>query len=269
MSKMRLARKSVLFVLTFIIFSQNSFGQQSVCGYVFDAKNAPLGFATVTALDQDSTFISGVVTDTTGYFCIETHRDLFLLKISYVGFNDFFQNYVTITDSLHVVMKQDANLTEVLVKGRKPSVIVKPDRLIFDLENTVLSGNSAWEALRNTPGVWVFDNTISTDMGSDVLIMLDGKPVKLSKEQLASMLKNISSDNVKAIEVISSPSSRYDASGTSGVINIILNRNKNAQYYSLNLSYTQGIFPKFQLSPDFAFRIKKVDISGGFDFNIL
>ena len=94
------------------------------------------------------------------------------------------------------------------------------------------------EVLEKAPGVTVDkDDNISMKGKQGVLIMLDGKQTYMSSADVANMLRNMQSNQIETIELITSPSAKYDASGTSGIINIKTKKNKN---YGLNGTLTAG-----------------------------
>ncbi|MBW3517674.1 TonB-dependent receptor domain-containing protein [Flavobacterium sp. NKUCC04_CG] len=124
-------------------------------------------------------------------------------------------------------------LGEVLITAKKPLFSQKSDKMIFNVENSVLSeGSNVLDLLARAPGVVVGqDGDISLRGKSGVSVMINGKMTYLSQKDLANMLKSTTSGAVKHIEVITNPSAKYDAAGNAGIVNIVL---KTAQLEGLN-----------------------------------
>ena len=106
-------------------------------------------------------------------------------------------------------------------------VEVKADKTILNVEGTINAvGYDALELLRRSPGVMIDkDDNVSLAGKNGVQVFIDGKPSPLSGSDLANFLKSLQSAQIEAIEIITNPSARYDAEGTSGMINIVLKKN--------------------------------------------
>jgi hypothetical protein len=157
-------------------------------------------------------------------------------------------------------------LKEINVVARKKLFVRKNDRLIFHVENTIInSGSNAYEALRMTPGVHVQDDQISMTAKSDITITINNRIIPLSGESLSAYLKGIPTSTIKYIEVISAPSSQYDAEGNSGIINIVLKTSINNSW-NLNLrgTYTQATYPQGNAGVDFNFKHNKLSLFSSF-----
>jgi hypothetical protein len=103
----------------------------------------------------------------------------------------------------------------------------KADKTIFNVENSIsATGGDAMDAIKRAPGVQVIHNTIAIAGKSSVSVMIDGRLQQLSGDDLAQMLHSIPADNISKIEVITSPSAKYDAEGNGGIINLVLKKNK-------------------------------------------
>src|SRR5690606_33454287 len=111
--------------------------------------------------------------------------------------------------------------------------------LVVNVENSTLAaGNTAMDILGRSPGLTVDNDVIISFMGKQgVTVMMDGKQTYLSAEQLANFLRNTDGNTIKSIELITNPSSKYDASGTAGMINIVLKKNRLA---GTNGTFTLG-----------------------------
>src|SRR5690606_23673387 len=132
-----------------------------------------------------------------------------------------------------------ATLEAVQVVAKKPLLEQHADKLVMNVENSIVSaGSTAMEVLQRAPGVSIDQNdNISLKGKQGVQIYMDGKPTYMTQEQLANLLKNMASDQIEKIEIITNPSSRYDAAGNSGIINLVIKKNKN---FGTNGSLTLG-----------------------------
>ena len=116
-----------------------------------------------------------------------------------------------------------------MVEAQRPIVEVQPDKTVFNVAGSInAQGNTALELLRKSPGVVVDNNDNLVLQGkSGVQVYIDGKKSPLSSDDLAIYLKNLQSDQVDAIEIITNPSAKYDAEGNAGIINLRLIKDKS------------------------------------------
>ncbi len=136
-------------------------------------------------------------------------------------------------------LKQE--IEAVTITGKKKLIERKVHRLIFNVENSVsATGGTALDALKVTPLVRVQGENVSIIGNREVLIMIDDTIQRMSQDDLSSLLKSIPADNIKSIEVITSPPAKYDAEGDNGLINIKLKKAKpNSWNANIGGSYTQ------------------------------
>jgi hypothetical protein len=142
-------------------------------------------------------------------------------------------------------LKYKLNAVEIV--GRKALVEVHADKMVFNVASSVnASGNNGLELLSKAPGVVVdMDNNIILQGKSGVQIFIDGRPSRLSGKDLTNFLESIRSDNIESIEIITKPSSKYDAEGTGGIINIKLKKNTSLGFNgNVIASYSKGVFPR-------------------------
>ncbi|HNQ00170.1 MAG TPA: TonB-dependent receptor, partial [Bacteroidia bacterium] len=121
---------------------------------------------------------------------------------------------------------------------------------------------------KRSPGVIVDnDGNISIKGKQGVQVLIDGKPTYLSTSDLYNMLRNMSSDQLSTIEIITNPSARYDAAGNSGILNIRLRKKQNLGLNgSVTLSYGQGVYPDFSAGFNLNYRREKFNAYGGYSF---
>ena len=156
------------------------------------------------------------------------------------------------------------------MKGNKPLFQKLDDRIVVNVSSGILnSGSSAMEVLTRSPGVSVDQNdNISLRGKKGVTIMIDGKPSPMSEADLANYRKPLSSATIDRIEIITTPSSKYEASGSSGIIDIRL---KKDQRYgingTMNASIGQGKYSKYNVGTTFNYRNKYLNIYGNYSYS--
>ena len=206
-------------------------------GRVLDEQQKPLSYANVLLLQaKDSSLVKGAVTDDAGLFAIEAVPEgTYLISGSMLGYAAYFSKSMQLTTQqpemnlgdLHL-QSAAVKLGEVTVKGQKPFIELQQDKMIINVDaSPVAAGNNALELLAKSPGVMVDHNsTISLKGRSGVLVMINGKQTYMSAEEVTRLLENTPASSIEAIEIISNPSAKYDAAGTSGIINIRMKKEK-------------------------------------------
>ncbi len=191
----------------------------------------PIPFATVVIYNKTSDqLISGTTSDAAGNFSIKVKNQNFYIALSFMGFEtkkikDFkvVNNQVTLGI---ISLAQDSQmLDDVLVKGEVSKTVFKLDKRVFNVGKDISStGASALEVLNNVPSVNVnIEGEISLRGSGGVQVLINGKPSVLADES-SNALGTITADMIESIEVITNPSAKYEASGTSGILNIILKK---------------------------------------------
>jgi len=222
----------LLFSMSCALAQQIKVNNAQISGKVLEeATGEGLAFANVILKDADQNLIQGVITDETGTYNLkEVPLGNFVIEASYNGFGTYSQP-VEINASRQktelnpIVLKEDATLlNEVVLTGEVSQVSLRMDKKIFRVGKDVLSqSTSVSEVLENVPSVSVDPSgTVMLRGNANVTILINGRRSGLTSAQA---LEQISSDNVDRVEVITTPSARYEASGSAGIINIILKKN--------------------------------------------
>ncbi|MFX0556624.1 TonB-dependent receptor domain-containing protein [Maribacter sp. CXY002] len=224
-------------ILVFLMGLNGLFAQQkikTITGLVIEETTAqPIAFATVLVADPETQKpITGTTTLDDGSFSIETDADNFYIEISFIGFTSkTFGQPVTTGKSINlgtVVLSEDAQqLQEVVVQGEISRTEFKLDKRVFNVGKDISStGVSALEVLNNVPSVNVnIEGQISLRGSQGVQILINGKPSVIASEE-GNTLGTITADMIDRIEVITNPSAKYDAEGTSGIINIVIKKDQ-------------------------------------------
>ncbi len=236
--------KLFICILLFTSTSLISLAQTHVTGEVVDTKTGnPLEYATVSLLQPgDSAVVSGGYTDNQGGFDILIAPGSYLIKVQYVSYDTKVLNAIKVGDAAVNLGKLSlseatATLEAVTVTGRREQAVLELDRRVFNVsENTVNAGRNASEVLDNLPSVSVdTEGNVNLRGSGNVRILINGKPSGLVGIGDTQGLRNLSGDMIERIEVITNPSSRYDAQGSGGIINIILKKKRDT---GLNGSFT-------------------------------
>ena len=213
-------KKSFLFVILMLFtFSASA---KTVKGSVSNEKGEAMPFVTISVLAQDSTLITGAITDDDGKYEVQTPNDErpIIIQASYIGYHTAFGG------PDFVMREETERLAEVEVKAKKPLVERQMDKLVVNVSASPLAaGSNGNDILRRSPGVRIDKDGNITVNGKSVEIWVDGKPSYLSGQQLKAMLDGTDGNTIEKIEIISNPSAKYDASGQGGIINIKTKRN--------------------------------------------
>jgi hypothetical protein len=233
----------LLFVSTFCSTLFPVFGQDryytKISGQVKDTVGIPLEFVTVALVKaKDMTEVRGTVTTKSGTYTFESiPAGNYLVVATNIGYQKAYSSPFGLYH-IHqevklpplILTEQTQLLNEVTVKTRKTLIEQQVDRTILNVENSALASNATvLDILEKAPGVTInrSNDQIYMKGKPGVVIMIDSKESMLSVQEVSTMLKNMPGNTVATIEIITNPSSRYDAAGNSGIINITLKKNKD------------------------------------------
>ncbi|RYZ57224.1 MAG: TonB-dependent receptor, partial [Chitinophagaceae bacterium] len=163
--------------------------------------------------------------------------------------------------------KTESEMQGVTVSARKPFIQRLNDRLIVNVDNSVVNaGSAAFDVLERSPGVTIDQNdNISLRGRQGVIIMIDGRVSPMTGADLANYLRGLPVNAIDRIEIITNPSSKYDAAGNSGIIDIRLKKDQRLGYNgTLTAGYGQGVYPKWNAGNTFNYRNKSVNVFGNY-----
>jgi len=225
--------KTLLLLLCGLLLS--TIAQSQVSGRLTDTNGSPVPFATAVLLkNADSTLVRSAASDEKGIFRLSiVPRGAYILKVSFIGYLDYTSPLI-ITDSAYdagtILLKTSGQqLREVMVRSNKPLVQQQAGGLVVNVQNSIMTkGSSVLQVLSRSPGVIVDQQSsaISLNGKSGVMVMLDGKLLRLSAGQVAALLNGMTADDVSKIELLATPPAKYDADGNAGLINIVTKKNK-------------------------------------------
>ena len=225
---------SFLLMKAFNVTAQNH--SAAISGIIKDKTNKePIPYANIvlkSAIDQK--FFSGTVTNEEGRFNLpNVLSGNYLLEITSIGYKIKTQKIFvgTLSDFLDlntIDIEQDINtLSEVVVNSKTAEVSAKMDKKVFSVaDNITQSGGSVLQSMQNLPGITINEGKIQLRGNDKVMILIDGKQTALTGFGNQSGLDNIPASAIEKIEIINNPSSKFDANGNAGIINIIYKKNK-------------------------------------------
>jgi outer membrane receptor protein involved in Fe transport len=225
-------------------------GNSKISGIVLDSvANKGVEFASIALFNvADNKAIDGTTADETGKFSItKVAPGSYKLLISFIGFKDRTISNIKIEKGKDVALgniqlaSSAQDLQEVTITGEKSLVEEKVDRLVYNAEKDITSkGGDAADLLRKVPMLSVdLDGNVSLRGSSNIKVLINNKPSTIIAANVADALKQIPADMIKSVEVITSPSAKYDAEGSGGIINIITKKN-NLQGLTLNIDSGVG-----------------------------
>jgi iron complex outermembrane receptor protein len=225
-------------------------------------ETTPLEWADVSILNLEGKIIDGNTTKQDGTFEINLKKGNYKIGISLLGYTEY-EKEISIekdTDLGIIILKETAeNLGEVVIKTKKNTIEQKIDRVVYNVENNIsVSGGDALAAINKAPGVVVQGSTITILGKGASRVMVDGRMIELSGEELNSFLKSISANDIKSIEIIANPPAKYEANGTGGIINIILKKGmRDSWKNATTMSYDQNKYGIYTLRNSFFYNKNK------------
>ncbi|SDX60556.1 TonB-dependent receptor domain-containing protein [Hymenobacter psychrophilus] len=248
-------------------------GTGRVLGVVLDAATKqPVPYATVVLLNAATKkAVDGTSADDNGKFSIpRVAAGTFIVQVSFIGYKNFEKPGIVITDdgntvnlgSLSIESTAQA-LKEVVVEGQRALIEEKVDRTVYNAEkDETTRGGDATDVLRRVPLLSVdLDGNVSLRGSSNIRVLINNRPSTISANSIADALKQIPADQIKSVEVITSPSAKYDAEGSGGIINIVTKQN-NLRGFTLDTRISAGSRSS-NLGLSAAYRTGKM----GFSFN--
>ncbi len=267
-----------LFLLVLITITTLTLKAQNgiIKGQVTDAAGIAQEFTNILLLNpSDSTLIKGVVTNYDGEYIFEkVNEGAYLVRASLIGYDDVYSSLLNSKNEEitvpSLILTEGVSLSEVTISEKKAFIEMKADKIVVNVENSsVNSGNSALEVLQKSPGVTVDkDNKISLRGKEGVLVMINGKNQYMTGDELTRLLENMPSENINSIEIITNPSSKYDAAGNSGIINIKLRKNSSLGLNgSVNGGIRQGVKTSYNGGLDLNYRSSKINVYGSTSYS--
>lgn len=256
-------KKLMIYIL--ILLPAWGFSQVQLKGIVND-RLASIAGANVIVNNLAGEIITGAVTKADGSFLISLKTGNYKMKISSIGFltEERTLQLENDTDLGVIILKEEAgNLNEIKISAKKKLITYKSDRIVYDVENSVsAAGGNAVNAITAAPGIILKNNTLSMLGKGSSRVMINGRLIELTGEDLLNYLNSIAVAEIKSVEVIANPPANYEASGDGGLINIILKKGVNDSWKnSATLTYEQNKYSSFTMRDNFLYNKNKVKLS--------
>ncbi|NEW78620.1 MAG: TonB-dependent receptor [Gelidibacter sp.] len=257
-------RINKLIFLISIFFPVALFSQMRITGKIVDTESKPVEFAEIILMTNDSIALKSELSNENGNFQIENKNGNYIIQIRQLGTILYSKSLVPNKNiDLGIIKVETSNtLQEIVITGSKRLIERKVDRLVFNVENSIAAtGGDAIDALKVTPGLRVQNDAITMIGKSGMAVMVDDRLMQLSGDDLINFLKTIQSDNIKSIEVITTPPAKYSAEGNSGIINIKLKKAKiDSWSASVNSAYRQSTYAIESVGGNYNYQKNKISI---------
>ncbi len=260
-------------------FAQNSykgpptFAKITLTGNVIETSSKqPLEYATIILTHTKTKKVTGGVTNSNGRFSIDIPKGPYTISVEFIGFTTKTfpqQTFSKNTNLGTIVLSEDAEtLDEVEIIAEKSTVEIRLDKKIYNVgKDMTLKGGNASDVLDNVPSVNVdAEGAVSLRGNENVRILIDGKPSALVGLSGADALRNLPADAIEKVEVVTSPSARYDAEGSAGILNIILRKGKIIGFNG-SIGLTLGQPDQFGIAPNLNYRTKKINLFSNLGYN--
>lgn len=240
----------VFIALTFpcihVLSQPNSGFKGAITGRLVDSDSGvPVEYGTISVFSlRDSSLVTGGISDNQGAFAIEVGAGRYYIRIQFISFTDLEISNLTVNPqspkvNLGEIKMKSAitELDEVTVQAERTQMQLNLDKKVYNVGKDLSNlGGSASDMLSNLPSVSVdVDGNVQLRGSSNVRVLIDGKPSGLVGLSSSDALRQIPSNLIESVEIITNPSARYDAEGQAGIINIILKKEKQK---GLNGSFT-------------------------------
>ncbi|MEI9945970.1 MAG: outer membrane beta-barrel family protein [Chitinophagaceae bacterium] len=232
-----------------LLFSQLPAQQSPVIIKIVNHKNEPVPAASVTVTDHlDSLQQFKQVADSNGLASFQLQKvRQYTISISSVNYQYFEKGFVFSGNQTRfnfTLEPLSKTLAGVVVTSQRPLMRQEDDKTIVDPEALAATSTSAYEILEKTPGLFVDqDGNIYINSLSPSSIQINGRDMKMSTADVATMLKNLPPNSIAKIEIVKTPSAKYDASGTGGIVNVVLKKGvKLGMTGSINGGWQQGVY---------------------------
>ncbi|WP_299105148.1 TonB-dependent receptor [uncultured Tenacibaculum sp.] len=258
-------RTQNILVIMAILYTAILSAQVTISGKIKD-KNGAIPFANVILTTVEGKIVTGTTSNDEGDFSLTSNQGDYRLLISFIGYENL-EKELSIKESQNLgvlEIKEEENvLNEVVINSEKKLIEQKNDRLVFNVANSVsVSGGDAVDVLKVAPGVSVQNNAISMVGGEATRVMIDGRMMQLSGEDLINFLNSIAAEDIKSVEIITNPPAQYDAVGNGGIINIVYKKGrKNSWKNTTSLTYNANKYGFLTLRNNFSFSKNKLQLN--------
>lgn len=197
---------------------------------IISAKKEPVAFASVSLINRaDSSQMQTKSADSSGlvkFTPVKTGQ--YTVRITAVNYQPFEKGILITEGKNSFTFTPEAagkTMDAVTVTSRKPLMRQEDDKTIVEPENLAASSTNGYEIIEKTPGLFVDqDGNIYINSLTPASVQINGRDMKMSTQDIATLLKNLPPNSIARIEIIKTPSARYDASGSGGIVNVVLKK---------------------------------------------
>jgi outer membrane receptor protein involved in Fe transport len=270
--------KFLLLHLLLLCLTLQVAGQLS--GRLLNDAGQPVSLANVLLLrSRDSSLVKAALTNENGNYTIECNTEgNYILRFSSIGYETLHSSVFEVTGTplsrvfgTQLMKTSTQSLGEVIVRSQKPLYSQNPSGTVVNVEASLLTrGSSVLEVLERSPGVIIDhrNNDITLNGKSGVMVMLNGKLMRMPLSQVVTLLNGMSADDIATIELLTTPPSGYDAEGSAGLINIVLKKNrKRGINGTLSLTGGYGLGEKSTGSISLTNNTVKTGLYGSYTFS--
>lgn len=266
--------------ISLLLFCSLQPGFAQISGNITASNGQPLSLVSVFLMKSiDTSLVKSMLTKEKGAYRFEgIAPGSYIIRISSMGYQTWNSPAFNIAANqpvkdlgVTVMNETTRQLGEVVIRADKPLYQQRNDGMVVNVANSVLTkGSSALQVLERSPGVVIDhrNNGINLNGKSGVMVMMDGKLMRIPTDQVVNMLSGMSADNIDRIELLSTPPAGYDAEGSAGLINIVSKKNKKqGTSGSFTLTGGQGWGEKGSGSVNLARNTKNINLFGSYTFS--
>jgi len=269
---------TLLFTTLLLSLTAQQQSKGSYSGRLVTTKtNVIIPYSKVILLNSnDSTLVTGGLSNELGEFNItKLSSGNYIVKITAFGFHTLFIPNLLISDKNKTInagsieLSEDVELLNIVeVTAEESEIQTAIDKKIFNVEKQITAtGGTALDALQNVPSITVdMDGNVSLRGSANVTVLIDGRPSSITGGGRSGILETIPASSIQTIEIITNPSAKYDPDGMSGIINIVLKKNK-LKGVNGNVEAGIGTGINYNGSLNLAYRNEKFNIYGGYSIN--
>ena len=229
----------------------------------------PVHNVEVVLYSSNSVALKSTLTDVNGVFSIYAQEGDYTIEFRQLGIV-FLRKLIKVDKDINlseIEINTTQQLKEVVVSGKKQVLEQKTDRLVFNVENSVMaSSGTMLDALKATPSLVVDNDKISVIGKSTMRVMINDRLVQMSGSELQTYLSSLSATDIKSIEVITTPPAKYDAEGKGGLVNIVLKKKLSDSWNDqLWARYSQATYALLSVGNTFNFKQGKWNLSASFN----
>lgn len=264
-------RKTIIIILFITINNFLNAQEFNVKGEIITKSKSSKELYEINILNKiDSLVLKSDFTYNNINFNIEKGEYIIQIKaLSEVIYSSVIQVNNDLNLGIIQVKNKTIDLDQTIIEGKKKIFEKKIDRLVFNVENSIISnGGDAIDVLKTTPSLKVQNDKISMIGKSKLSVMVDDRLIALSGDELINFLKSIKFEEIKSVEIINNPPAKYDAEGNSGLVNIRLKGVKNNDWSILfNGGYTQANYASENIGTGFRYQKNKLSIISSVNYS--